>query len=273
MMAIEDQVLLVKKGYKAYIILNRPEKLNAVTEDIYRRIRVLLEEVDVDPDIRVLIIKGNGRAFSAGWDISATERKDLMRARYSNENLCNGNRWKIWNLTKPVIAQIHGYCFGGACELILPCDYVISADNCLIGEPEIQFGDAPCFLMIPWLVNNRKAKELLLTGEKITGTEAERIGLITRAVAPENLEDEVEKLADKLIRISPPCIQNQKRGINRAYEIMGMRTAIDAWVDQALWNRVMETEEVKMFNDIVSEKGVKAALAWQDEYFKKRQQQ
>jgi enoyl-CoA hydratase len=270
-MSADEKVLLVKKGFKAYLILNRPEKLNAVTTEIYQKIKTLLEEVDTDPEVRVLIIKGNGRAFSAGWDISATEHNDLESARYINENLCNANRWKIWNFTKPVIAQIHGYCFGGACELILPCDYVYAANNCLIGEPEIQFGDAPCFLMIPWLVNNRKAKELLLTGEKINGTEAEKIGLITRAFPPEQLEEEVEKLANKLIKISPPCIQNQKRGINRAYEVMGMRAAIDSWVDQALWNRVLVTDEVKEFNRIVSEKGVKAALAWQDDYFKAKE--
>lgn len=270
-MTAEEQVLLVKKGYKAYIILNRPEKLNAVTTEIYQRIKELLDEVDKDRSIRVVIIKGNGRAFSAGWDISATEHNDLQGARYINENLCNANRWKIWNLTKPVIAQIHGYCFGGACELILPCDYVYAADNCIIGEPEIQFGDAPCFLMIPWLVNNRKAKELLLTGEKITGKEAAEIGLVTRSFPLDELEEAVEKLADKLIKISPPCMEIQKRGINRSYEIMGMRTAIDNWVDQMLWPRVLVTDEVKEFNRIVSEKGVKAALAWQDEYFKSKE--
>ncbi len=270
-MTNDEKVLLVKKGYKAYIILNRPEKLNAVTTEIYQKIYSLLEEIDQDRDIRVVILKGNGRAFSAGWDISQTDYNDLPGARYINENVCNANRWKIWNLTKPVIAQIHGYCFGGACELTLPCDYVYAADDCLIGEPEIQFGDAPCFLMIPWLVNNRKAKELLLTGEKITGKEAAEIGLVTRAFPVETLEEEVEKLADKLIKISPPCIENQKRGINRAYEIMGMRTAIDAWVDQALWNRVLVTDEVKEFNRIVSEKGVKEALVWQDEYFKAKE--
>ena len=267
----EEKVLLEKKGYRAYIILNRTDKLNAVDMDIYRQINKYLIDLDQDPNIRVVIIKGKGRAFSAGWDISCTEHHDLRGARFINENLCNDNRWKIWKLTKPVIAQIHGYCLGGACELILPCDYVYISDDCKIGEPEIQFGDQPCFLMIPWLVNNRKAKELLLTGEKISGKEAAEIGLATRSFPAEDLESAVEALADKLVRISPPCMENQKRGINRAYEIMGMRSAIESWVDQMLWPRVLETEEVREFNRIVDEKGVKAALAWQDEYFKSKQ--
>ena len=110
-----------------------------------------------------------------------------------------------------------------------------------------------------------------MTGEKISGKEAAEIGLATRSFPAEDLESAVEALADKLVRISPPCMENQKRGINRAYEIMGMRSAIESWVDQMLWPRVLETEEVREFNRIVDEKGVKAALAWQDEYFKSKQ--
>jgi len=267
---VNDWVLYEKEGYKARIILNRPEKLNATNMAIYKRIGELLDQIDVDPDVRVVILKGKGRAFSAGYDIGDTaEVRSILEVLSDLERYVNGTRWKIWNLTKPVIAQLQGYCLGGGCELILACDFLIGAEDLQIGEPEIQFGENPAFLMIPWVTGLRKAKELLLTGDKISGVEAERIGLITRAVPADKLEEEVEKLADKLIKIPAPAMQLQKRGINRTYETMGMNPAIDSWTDMGLWLHVLKTPEVLEFNKITKEKGVKAALAWRDEYFSK----
>lgn len=263
------EVLYEKKGRKAYIILNRPEKLNALTMDMYRAIGEVLDEIEKDDEIRVVILKGNGRCFSAGYDIASEVADEPLLVERSELGVVNANRWKIWNSTKPFIAQLHSYCFGGGCELALPCDYLLAADSLVIGEPEIQFGENPAFLMIPWVVGLRKAKELMLTGEKISGQEAADIGLVTRVYPADELEQEVEKLADKLIKISPPALQIQKMGINRAYEIMGMKTALDSWVDWSLLFKVLKTDEVIQFNKIVDEKGVKAALAWRDEYFAK----
>ena len=270
MSAAKDWVIFEKDGYKARIILNRPEKLNAVNMEIYKRVGEILDEIDQDPDIRVVIMKGNGKAFTAGYDIGDTTGNPTMLEQLSKiEKFANGTRWKIWNLTKPVIAQLHGYCFGGGCEMVLPCDFLIGSDDLLIGEPEIQFGENPAFLMIPWVTGLRKAKELLLTGEKITGKEAAEIGLITRAVPAEELEDYVEKLADKLIKLPAPAVYIQKRGVNRAFEIMGLNPAIDSWADMGLWMAVLKTPEVAEFNRITKEKGVKAALKWRDEQFAK----
>lgn len=267
---VNEWVLYEKEGHKARIILNRPEKLNAVNMAIYKKVGELLDEIDADQDVRVVIMKGNGRAFSAGYDINDTAEAQIPLETLSNyEKYANGTRWKIWNLTKPVIAQLHGYCFGGACEMVLPCDFLIGTEDLLIGEPEIQFGENPAFLMIPWVTGLRKAKELLLTGKSVTGIEAERMGLITRAVPADKLEEEVEKLADTLIKIPAPAMYIQKRGINRAFEIMGLNPAIDSWADMGLWMSVLKTPEVIEFNRITKEKGVKAALAWKEEHFSK----
>lgn len=264
---MDEKVLLKKEGYKGYIIINRPEKLNAIDMDIYRLINKYLVDLDEDDNIRVVILKGEGKAFSAGWDVSCTEHHDMIGTRYINEHICNDNRWKIWKLRKPVIAQVHKYCLGGACELVLPCDYVYISEDCQIGEPEIQFGDQPCWLEIPWLVNMRKATELLLTGEKISGKEAAECGLVTKAFPEDRLEAEVEALADKLITISPPCMMNQKRGLHMVYEIQGMNAAITQWENMMLWPRVQETEEVKRFNNAVDLVGVGRAMKWKDNYF------
>lgn len=270
MTTVADWVIYEKDGAKARIILNRPEKLNAVNMDIYKRVGEILDEIDVDSEIKVVIMKGNGKAFTSGYDIGDTAEEPGMLTQLSKiEKYANGTRWKIWNLTKPVIAQIHGYCFGGGCEMVLACDYLIGSEDLLIGEPEIQFGENPAFLMIPWVTGLRKAKELLLTGEKITGKEAAEIGLITRAVPKEELETYVENLADKIIKLPAPAVYIQKRGINRAFEIMGMHPAIDSWADMGLWMAVLKTPEVVEFNRITKEQGVKAALKWREEQFAK----
>ena len=271
---MKNKVILEKKGYKAYIILDKPEKLNALDMDMYDDIGNFLHEVDKDPDLRVLIIKGNGRAFSAGYDIEAeadASQQSITEELIEIRDICNANRWKIWNLSKPVIAQIHGYALGGALELALPCDYVIAAESATIGEPEISFGALPVFMMSPWLTGLRKSKELLFTGERMKAPEAAEYGLITRAVPDEELTETVEKLADKLIRMAPPILSMQKKAINGAYEIMGLKTAIENWQNMNVMTRFLQTPEIEEFNRIADEQGTKAALKWRDEYFSRRQ--
>ncbi len=263
------QILFEKKGYKGYIILNRPEKLNALTMDMYREIGGILDEIEKDPDIRVVIMKGNGKCFSAGYDLSQEAPNPDFEAfadRKETEE-ANANRWKIWHSNKVYIAQVHKYCLGGACELVLPCDFIYGDDDLKIGEPEIQFGTFPGFLMIPWVTGLREAKELLLRGAKFSGKKAAEIGLITRSFPMENLEEEVEKLADEMIQLPVNAVALQKMGINRAFEIMGMKQATDNWEDLTMLYHFTETEETRQFNEIVDEKGVKAALAWREELF------
>lgn len=266
---MSEHVLFEKKGYKAYITLNKPEKLNALDDSMYRAILQHLEELDKDPNIRVVILKGNGRAFSSGYDIQAETDLSIppMTEMMNFRDGSNMLRWKIWNLSKPVICQVHGYCLGGACELMLPCDYVIAADDAVIGEPEIQFGSPPVFLMIPWLTGLRKGKELMFTGEKISGIEAAACGLVTKSVPVQDLEKEVTAVANRLIKMPPEILYIQKLGINRQFEIMGMKSGIDIWLDMSMYFRFFKTEEVEMFSKISAEQGVKAALKWRDKHF------
>ncbi len=261
-------IKLEKNGYKAYIIVDKQEKLNAFDTAMYKDVGKCLDDVAQDPDIRVVILKGAGRAFSAGYDVEEeAARIGYMEELAEIEDYCNSNSWKIWNMRKPVIAQIHGYCLGGACELVLPCDYVLSSDDCKVGEPEITFGAMTAYNIMPWLVPMRQAKALMLTGEKITGKRAAEIGLVTASYPADQLEQEVEALADKLIRIAPPVLCLQKKMLNRTYEIMGMQGAIDWSADLSVFARAIETEEVVKFNEIVSTEGMKAAFRWQEEYF------
>jgi len=261
------EVLFEKKGHRAYITLNRPEKLNVLNVDIYRKIDRIVDEIEDDPDIRVVIMKGNGKCFSAGYDIEVeVEIPGIMEARDRIRDI-NSFRWKIWKSKKPYIAQVHKYCLGGATNTVLPFDFIIGTEDMQFGEPEITFGAGPGFLMIPWQANMRQTKVALLTGKKYTGAEAAEIGLITKAVPADQLEAEVEALADELVKISPNAMALTKAGINRTYEIMGIRPAHDLWDDLCIFVENTRTDEVIKFNDMVKEKGVKAACAWRDEYF------
>ena len=264
-----SHVLYEKKGYKAYIILNKPEKLNALDGEMYQDVLGYLKEADADEGIRVVILKGAGRAFSAGYDIQAEMNlvETPMEERAGFRDGSNAARWKMWEMGKPVICQIQGYCLGGGCELMMPADYVISSDDCLIGEPQIQFGAASVYLMVPWLTGLRKGKELMLTGEKINGKEAEACGFITKSVPLDELEQYVENLADKLIKMPPEIISVQKWGINKQFETMGIRTGLDMWLDYTMYFRFFKTPEIEEFSRISNEKGVKAALKWRDDYF------
>src|SRR4029079_4241779 len=152
--------------------------------------------------IRVIAIAGAGRAFCAGYDLSeaapptAWEWRDVL-GRDIAATLA------VWSCPKPVIAQVHGYALAGGLELAMACDLIVAADDAQLGEPEIRFGSAPVTPLMPFLVGQKKTRELLLTGDLIGAAEAERIGLVNRVVARAELEGAVDALADRLARVDP----------------------------------------------------------------------
>lgn len=264
-----EHVLYEKKGYKAYITLNKPEKLNALENKMYSDILACLKEAEFDDEVRVVIMKGAGRCFSAGFDLTAETNVTTtpIQERRGFENASNACRWTMWDMGKPVICQVHGYALGGSFELMVPADYVIISDDCVVGEPQIQFGAASVYMMMPWLTGIRKSKELMLTGEKINGKQAEECGIATKSVPLEELENYVEALADKLIKMPTDIVAVTKWGINRQFEIMGMRTGLQTWVDYSMFYRYMTTPEIEEFSRLSAEKGNKVALKWRDDYY------
>ena len=148
-----ENVLYEKEENVAIIKLNRPQKLNAMNTSLWLNLREALHDAKEDETIKVVILTGEGRAFSSGFDINeqVAERDAYERLRFIQDT-ANANRWKIWNMDKPVIAKLHGYCLAGALELALPSDFIYAAEDTLIGEPEIQFGATPAFLALPWII-------------------------------------------------------------------------------------------------------------------------
>ena len=250
------------------LTLNRPEKLNALTPDIYRAIGdVVLAAAKAD-DVAVIVLKGAGRAFSSGFDLKLEVAHRTHKDRLDSlHEVANRARWAIWRSPKPVVAAIHGYCLGGAFELTLPCDFTIASEECQLGEPEILFGAGPAFMMVPWMTGHKRAKDVLLSGRRIPAREALEIGLVTRVVPTGAHEEETARLVATLRAIPAAALVMNKRGINRAYETMGMAPHLDGWAESTAYLSYVIAEEGGEFQRILEAEGTSAALRWRERRF------
>jgi enoyl-CoA hydratase len=257
------------KGAAGHIILNRPEKLNALTHGMYRDINECLRLYAADENIRAVVLSGSGRAFSAGFDLTLeTQEQDPKEKLNFVREIANANRWLLWDMPKPTLALVHGYCFAGALELVLPTDFTVCTDDCQLGEPEILFDEGPAFLMIPWLMGPKPAKRLLLAGETITGRQAAQMGLVTASVPPTEFDDAGRAWVDRLCKLTPTAFARLKAAVNRSYEMQGMRASIDDWVAESLAGISPSEETVGTeFARRVREDGVQQALAWRSSVF------
>jgi len=231
------------------ITLNRPEKRNALNNRLRAEIFGTLEEHDRDPAVRLTIVRGAGPAFSAGYDLSADNRVDQpyhtagglgQWARHVVEGW-----FRVWDLGKPVIAQVHGFCLAGGTELATACDLVYVADDAQIGYPPVRLMSPPDMQFHPWMMGMRQAMESMLTGDALSGREAAEKGWATRAFPAERLEAEVLAIAERVAKLPSELAAINKRSVHRAMEAMGMRAAIRAGTElQAL---AFQTEPSKAY--------------------------
>ncbi len=266
-------LLFKVKDEIGYLTLNRPDKLNSLSTELMDELRHVLDMIEADPKVRVVILTGSGRAFSAGFDIDTKVDEPEIYERSADEwrSLLKQNIdtfLKIWHSGKPYIAAINGYALAGACELAQLCDIKIASERAVLGEPEIRFGTGPPVLITPFSVGLAKAKELLLTGETLSAQEAERLGMINRVVPHDQLMAECEKTARKLIKIAQIGVKFNKAAINRAFENMGFLNTIYQNLELVTLFDTSRTEEQETFNRIRREKGLRAALDWRDALFK-----
>lgn len=266
-------LLFEKKNGIGYLTLNRPDKLNALSQELMAELRTAFDEIENDSEVLVVILTGAGRAFSAGFDIGAKEGEPEIYERTADEWRSHLKQnidtlLKIWHSSKPYIAAINGYALAGACELAQLCDIKIASERAVMGEPEIRFGTGPPVLITPFSVGLARSKELLLTGEMISAQEAERVGMINRVVPHDQLLKESEKTARKLIKIARVGVKFNKAAINRAFENMGFLNSIYQNLELVVIFDTTKTAEQTKFNEIRKEKGLRAALDWRDALFK-----
>ena len=198
-----------------------------------------LEEADNDPSVRVIIVCGAGSCFSSGYDLSSDVSSELPYHTGKTDGFWPRHvvegAFRIWDLSTPVIAQVHGYCLAGGTELATACDLVYVADDAEIGYPVVRSMSPPDNQFFPWLLGMRNAMEMMLTGESISGEEAVKKGFANNCFKEDKLQKEVLSIAKKVAKVPPELQAMNKRAVHRQMEAMGMRAGIRAGTEiQAL---------------------------------------
>jgi enoyl-CoA hydratase/carnithine racemase len=273
-----ENIIYEKKDGIAYITLNRPDKLNAINDAMLEELDAAFAAAEPDLEVKVVVVKGAGRAFSVGQDLSGVgtsevlpdPRKPISRKKQLEAERRRNRRWEyIFNLAKPTIAQVHGYCLGFGCNLAMVCDITIASEDALFGDPSIRMGLLSGMPLWIWLVGMKKTRELLYSGRYITAAEAEQFSLINKAVPKDKLEEEVFRLAKGISLLPGDGLANCKDGINSVMEARGLG---EAWrftneMQLVMHQHSRETGEFDFF-EVRDKKGLKAAIEERDAPFK-----
>jgi enoyl-CoA hydratase len=229
-------IIYEKEEGIATIKLNRTKVLNAMNKQLWIDFQAALEDVKSDPEIKALIITGEGRAFSTGADLKESKDRSIEDYRDYLVELQEATR-KIIRFEKPIIAAINGYALGSGYELALACDIRIAAEDAQIGSPEARVTSSVtggAMRLVQDLIGPGKAKELLFTAEYIDGKEAERIGLVNKAVPLEQLMEEAKEMARKIAENSSFSIKMIKTGLNMARGEVSLEALMDYEVEACL---------------------------------------
>ena len=264
--AMSDVVLEERRGPALWITMNRPDKLNALSGELVEALRASFRRAAADDEVKVVVLTGAGRAFSAGFDLTEEASSEIASAERWHDLLATDVSlgMELWSLPRPTIAAVRGWCLAGACELAMACDMIVAADDARFGEPEIRYGSGPVSLLMPFVLGQKKTNELLFTGDWVDAHEAERLGLVNRVAPADELEAAVDELVAKIAPTPLPVLRLTKLALNRAYEAMGLRQAVNANLDLSAILNAAETPEQREFDQIVAAQGLKAALAWRD---------
>jgi enoyl-CoA hydratase len=253
------------------LTLNRPEKLNAMSPRLLGELDRALDEFERDPESSVLILRGAGRAFCAGYDLSGgggggqggfaiTEDRWALRKLVA--------RWqRLWSLPKPTIAQVHGYCLAGGTELAGHCDIVFAADDAQFGHPAGRtLGVIPTLSLWPYLLGMRKTKEYLFTGDSIGAAEALEYGLVNRVFPKERLDEETLAYARRAAKVPVDLLTLHKAATNRFFELMGLYAAEQSASEFDAIAHQTETAKTEVRR--MRELGLKKALDERDRSFR-----
>lgn len=214
-----ETILVETRGKVGLVTLNRPKALNALNSQVLKDVLAALQAFEADPEIGAIVLTGSEKAFAAGADIKEMQAKSYIDVYM--EDFFAG--WEaLTRIRKPIIAAVSGYALGGGCELAMMCDFIIAGSNAKFGQPEITLGVMPGMggsQRLTRYVGKSKAMDMCLTGRMMDAAEAERSGLVSRVVAPEELLDEALKAAERIASFSRPSVLMVKEAVNRTYEM------------------------------------------------------
>jgi enoyl-CoA hydratase len=265
-----EHIIIERDEAVAVLSFNRPHVLNAFHNELMRESLDAMTALNADESVRAVVVRGAGRAFSAGFDLKAAASRTMddvsdwerqMRLQFDFI-------MQFWDSPKPTVACVHGFCLAGAFEAMLACD--VAAEGTRFGEPEVRFGTGIVAMLLPWVTGPKQAKELLLTGDdRIDAADALRLGIVNHVVPAGQEFDKAMALARTMARAARRSVRLTKRAINQTYETMGLRGALQAALDIDVILNSGDSPEKAEFARIRKEQGVKAALAWRDARFAK----
>jgi enoyl-CoA hydratase len=259
------------KDRRAYITLDRPDRLNAITGEMGMEIAAAVKEANRDDSVRVIVVQGAGRAFSAGYDLKLYAEQgeshqgevwdpiaDFRMMRANTENF-----FSLWRSAKPTIAKVRGYAVAGGSDIALSCDLVVMAEDARIGYMPARIWGCPTTAMWVYRIGAERAKRMLLTGDTIDGVQAKEWGLVIDAVPEPELDDAVEALAERMAGVPINQLVMQKLMINQAYDNMGLQSTQNLAV---LFDGITRhSPEGRWFVDFAQEHGFDAAVRWRDQ--------
>ncbi len=262
-----ETIEVSQQGPIALLGLNRPDKLNAINSTMIDEINRALDEIENNDSVHAIVVYGSGRAFCSGFDLQAgvaanrSTEDDWRAAIDADLELI----MRFWHSPKPTIAAVHGYVLAGGFEIALACDMTVCDTTCLFGEPELRFGSSIIALLLPWYVNPKRAKKMLLSGQdRMSAAEALEHGIVNEVVAEGEVIQRGVALAREVALMDPDSVRMTKQAINQTYEIMGLGNALRMGAETSVKIETLETELRKQFNQILRSEGLKAALAWRE---------
>src|ERR1700759_3266385 len=218
-MSVFEHIIVESQGAVGIIKLNRPKMLNALSFGVFGEIAAAVDDLEADDKIGCIVVTGSDKAFAAGADIKEMQPKGFIDMFSEDFAAIGGDR--VARCRKPTIAAVAGYALGGGCELAMMCDIIIAADTAKFGQPEITLGTIPGIggtQRLTRAIGKSKAMDLCLTGRMMDAAEAERSGLLSRAVPGEKLMEEAMGMASKTAAMSQPAAAMAKSAVNRAFE-------------------------------------------------------
>src|SRR5438105_2712349 len=261
-------ITLEKDQLIGTLTLNRPEKLNAMSPALIAEFGEALTQIEQDREIKVVIVRGAGRAFSTGYDLTVGLGGGGERFTLDDDQRTLQRYVEHWlrlrDLPKPVISMVHGYCLAGATQLCICTDVIFVAENASIGFPSIPAGAGYVSSFWNWMVGPHRTKYMaFLPGSRISGKEAEAMGFATRTFPAESLEKETYDYARRVAKVPAQKLRLEKLAINRAMDLQGFRTAVLAGAEfDAIFHFGPGNEEIRA---IQKERGLRGAIQWYEE--------
>ncbi|WP_407151135.1 enoyl-CoA hydratase/isomerase family protein [Bradyrhizobium sp. ORS 86] len=253
----------------AWITLNRPDKMNALSLKVCAEFQDALAVADRDPEVRVVVVKGAGeRAFSTGFDLDEDETGQGHRTMDDWSRRISQDvkfMYSVFDCTKPVIAMISGYCLAGALEFAQMFDIRYCSEDTRFGAIEARFASGNAMLAMPYIIGQR-CRELLYTGDMFGAQEAYRLGLVNRVFPKDKLEEEVTRIAKRMSRVALPTLMWNKKALNAALIAGGFDSALRYSAATCLIADNTESE-FKRFRELQWTEGVGAAVKWRDSIF------